>query len=54
MPATRGGRRPNLDVVLSPTGFEPYADKQARIAELLEAGRQAEREERARREAEGW
>ena len=54
MPIIRSGRQPNLDVILSNTGFEPYADKQARIAGLLEAGRQAELEEAAARAAAEW
>ena len=42
-------KRPNLDVVLSQSGFEPYADKQARVQELIEEGERAQREQ-----AEEW
>ncbi len=38
-------KRPNLDVILSNTGFESYADKRRRITELIEAGIKAERAE---------
>lgn len=37
-PIIRVGKRPNLDVILSRTGFEPYAEKRRRIDELIEEG----------------
>lgn len=37
-PVIRVEKKPNLDVILSNTGYEPYADKKARIDALLEEG----------------
>ena len=45
-PTIRVTKVPNLDVILSSTGYEPYAAKRLRITELLEAGEKAQREAR--------
>ena len=37
-PIIRVVKRPNLDVILSPTGYESYAVKRARIDALIAAG----------------